>query len=74
MLDIKRIREDAELVARGLEAKNARVDINALLDLDRHKRSILMRADELRAQINAANDEISRLLKEKKIPKKRFWP
>lgn len=72
MLDIKRIREDAELVARGLEAKNARVDINALLDLDRHKRSILMRADELRAQINAANDEISRLLKEKKDPKEKI--
>lgn len=72
MLDIKRIREDAELVARGLEAKNARVDINALLDLDRHKRSILMRADELRAQINAANDEISRLLKEKKNPKEKI--
>ena len=69
MFDIKLIRDDLKRVREGLKAKNTKVDLEGLLDLDKQRRGLLVQIDELRAQKNAANDEISRLLKEKKDPK-----
>ena len=41
----------------------------ALIGLDQERRKLIARVDELRAQKNAANDEISRAIREKQDPK-----
>jgi len=69
MLDIKLIRDDTPAVAKGLAAKNAKFNLAELTALDKKWREASVRLDELRGQKNQANDEISRLLKEKKDPK-----
>jgi len=72
MLDLKFIRENSDLVRQGLAAKNVKVDLDALLDLDKKRRQLSTDADALRSQQNAANDEISRSIKEKKDPKEKI--
>ena len=69
MLDIKFIRENADLVRQSLAARAAKVDLDGLLALDEQRRKILLQLDDLRRQKNEANDEIAKLLKEKKDPK-----
>jgi len=69
MHDLKFIRENPELVKIGLAAKRVTVDLEALLELDTHRRQFVFKIDELKAKKNVANDEISRLIKEKQDPK-----
>lgn len=68
MFDIKLIRDHLPEVQKGLAAKRAAVDLTAVLAYDRKRRELLLSLDDLRGQQNAANDEISLLLKEKKDP------
>ncbi len=72
MLDIKFIRDNAAFVEKGLSAKNVRVDLQALIELDETKRKLLTEVDGLRAQKNEANNDISRFIKEKKDPKEKI--
>ena len=72
MFDIKLIRDNREAVQKGLAAKNVDADLGAVLKHDRKRRDLLAELEELRSQKNAANDEISRLIKEKKDPKKKI--
>ena len=69
MLDLKFIRENPDKVKAGLAAKRATVDIDGLLQLDISRRQLVFKIDELKAKKNAANDDISRLIKEKQDPK-----
>jgi len=69
MLDLKFIRDNPDKVKAGLTAKRATVDMDGLLQLDTRRRGFIVKIDELRAQKNAANDEISRLMKAKQDPK-----
>ncbi|MCD4781306.1 MAG: serine--tRNA ligase [Candidatus Omnitrophica bacterium] len=69
MFDIKLIRENKELVQRGLNAKNVSIDLNEIEQKDRDVRSLQLQSDDLRNQRNKTNDEISQCLKEKKDPK-----
>jgi seryl-tRNA synthetase len=69
MLDLKFIRENADKVRAGLETKRVKIDLDRLLKLDSDRRGLLVEIDSLKAQKNAANDEISKLLKEKLDPK-----
>ena len=69
MLDLKFIRENPDLIKAGLVAKHVTLDIDALLQLDICRRSLVVKIDELKAKKNAANDDISRLIKEKQDPK-----
>ncbi|MFA5060651.1 MAG: serine--tRNA ligase [Candidatus Omnitrophota bacterium] len=69
MLDLKFIRENSEVVRRGLIAKNVKIDLDILLSCDVKRRDFTQKIDELRNKKNLANDEISALLKEKKDPK-----
>lgn len=64
MLDLKFVRENPEVIAAGLAAKNVSLDLKGLLSLDAERRSILKEAEELKAKRNAANDEIARLKKQ----------
>jgi len=72
MLDIKFIRENADLVKTSLKNRNLRLDLDALIKLDDLRRRALSKLEELRAKRNKANDEISALLKEKKDAKARI--
>ena len=69
MLDIKFIRENKDRVQAGLQAKNVEVDLDGLLSLDQRRRELLTQVDDLRAQKNAANDEIGRCIQAKEDPK-----
>ncbi|RMG61498.1 MAG: serine--tRNA ligase, partial [Calditrichaeota bacterium] len=59
MLDLKFIRENPELVKKGLKAKGERVDLDALLELDRERRKLIQRAEELKHRRNQLSEEIA---------------
>ncbi|HEU4697956.1 MAG TPA: serine--tRNA ligase [Gemmatimonadales bacterium] len=68
MIDLKRLRQDPEgtratLLRRGDPALGAAVD--RLLDLDRRRRELLVRTETLKAERNAASEEVARLKKAK---------
>jgi len=69
MLDLKYIRENPDKVKAGLAAKRATVDLEALLQLDTRRRLLIAKVDELKSKKNAANEGISRLIKDKQDPK-----
>lgn len=72
MLDIRFIRENQDLVKKSIKDRGLELDLGELIKIDESRRDILVALEELRRQENLANDEISRLLKEKKDPKRRI--
>ena len=72
MLELKFIRENLDLVREALKRRNLNLDLDNLLEIDNKRRKVLAELEELRAKKNEANDEISRLLKEKKDPKEKI--
>lgn len=68
MFDIKLIREDLERVKSGLEAKRVKVDLDAILALDKQRRELLVQLDDLRTEKNKANEEIGKLISTKQNP------
>lgn len=69
MLDMRFIRENVDLVRKGLQDRKSKFDLDALLAADDDRRKILQQVEDLRAQQNKANDEISVLIKNKQDPK-----
>ncbi|MFH1359568.1 MAG: serine--tRNA ligase [Candidatus Omnitrophota bacterium] len=70
MLDFKFIRENADAMRRALIARKLENGcVDEFLELDEQRRKILSQQDDLRSKKNAANDEISQIIKEKKDPK-----
>ena len=69
MLDLRFIRDNPDKVKAGLAAKRVTVDMDGLLQLDTRRRQLIVTIDELKAKKNAANDDISRLIKDKQDPK-----
>jgi len=69
MLDVRLIREDPEAVRASFAKRGMKADVDTILSLDAERRQILTALDDLRRRKNEANDEIGRLLKEKKDPK-----
>ncbi len=69
MLDIKFIRENLDTVKKSIKNRNLKLDLENLVKLDDSRRKILSGLENLRAQKNKANDEISALLKAKKDAK-----
>jgi len=63
MLDLKFIRENPSVVAQGLEAKGVSIDIQALLDLDIERRTLLKESEDLKARRNVVSEEIARMKK-----------
>ncbi len=61
MLDIKLIRQDPDRVKQELKNRNIDVDIDELLNLDKRRREILVKVEELRAEKNEASKLISEL-------------
>lgn len=66
MLDIKFIRENAELVKKAAKDKRIDIDIDQLLDLDQRRRSFMTELEGLQAAKNQVSKEIPKLTDEEK--------
>ena len=69
MLDVKFIRDNPELVRKGLKDKKVDLNLDEFLKLDKEKRKILTEVEELRAKKNEVSDKIGKMMKEKKNAK-----
>ena len=65
MLDHRFVRENFELVKQAVGAKNESVKLDTFLDLEKKRRDLLVKADELKHQRNVVTKEISALKKQK---------
>lgn len=63
MVDLKFIRENADLVRQNCINKNDNTDIDAVLELDSRRRSIIQEVEDLKAQRNTVSQEIAGLKK-----------
>ncbi|MFH1527303.1 MAG: serine--tRNA ligase [Bacteroidota bacterium] len=63
MLDLKFIRDNAEIVKQGIANKNDKDTIDEVLKLDEQKRSSLQIVEDLKAQRNKVSQEVGRLKK-----------
>ena len=72
MLDIKFIRENQDLVKKSIKDRGLKLDLEKLIKADESRRDILVALEDFRREKNVANDEISRLLREKKDAKRRI--
>jgi seryl-tRNA synthetase len=63
MLDLKFIRENAELVKQAVANKHEKADIDAILALDEQKRKLQFEFDNLRARQNLVSKDIPELKK-----------
>jgi seryl-tRNA synthetase len=64
MFDIRLIREETDRVRRGLAGRNAAVDLDRILDLDRERRALLSDTDAMKNRRNEASPQIGRMKKE----------
>lgn len=68
MIDIELLRKDPEIFKRGVKNKNADVDIDAILKLDKNWRAVLKETEDLRAKQNSFGE---RVIVEKDVAKKK---
>ncbi len=73
MLDIKFIRENAEVVQRGAWAKGIEVSVDELLEVDTQRLALRRKVEELRHQRNTGSAQIAQLLKEAKTEEANQW-
>lgn len=60
MLDIKKIRNDFDAVAKKLETRGVKAEtLEELRTLDAERRTLIQKSEELKAQRNAASEEIA---------------
>ncbi len=69
MLDINFIRENLDAVKKSIKDRGLKLDLESLIKLDDSRRKALGEVEDLRAEKNKANNEISALLKAKKDAK-----
>lgn len=62
MLDIKLIREHAEIVKQALVNRKTQADVDGLLELDQLRRAAITEAEELKTQRNQASKTIGALM------------
>lgn len=63
MLDIKLIRENPEQVRQGIENKNEKNRVDEILELDKQRRDLILKADELKATRNQVSAKIPQMKK-----------
>ncbi len=63
MLDLKFIRENPELVKKGIANKNEKDTVDQILALDEDRRNLILQTDELKAKRNQASMEVGKLKK-----------
>lgn len=66
MLDLKFIRENPDLVRKGIAHKNEMGDVDRILSLDEKRRERLQQVETLKHERNLLSGEVSRLKKEGK--------
>lgn len=64
MLDIKRIRENAEAIEKSLNTRNGDYCVKDVLNLDTKRREIISRVEEMKAKQNTVSKQIPKLKKE----------
>lgn len=64
MLDIKYIRENADQIKKAIKNKNIDLDLNRLLMLDKERREMVGKIEELRSERKKLNDLIGDLTEE----------
>jgi len=69
MLDIKFIRENPELVQKGLAAKRSKLNISEFLALDQERRQLLTELERLKSEKNQISGKIAIMMKERQNPK-----
>lgn len=63
MLDIKFIRENPDIVKKGIENKNEKNTVDEILALDEKRRKIITEVEDLKAQRNNASQQIGQIRK-----------
>jgi len=63
MLDIKFIRENPELVKKGIKNKNEKDTVDQVIGLDEKRRSFIAQVEDLKAQRNSASQQIGQIKK-----------
>ncbi|MCL5965726.1 MAG: serine--tRNA ligase [Deltaproteobacteria bacterium] len=66
MLDLKFVRDNIPLVEEALRRRRSDLSLAGFVELDRQRREMLLAVETLRAERNAASEEIGRLRREKK--------
>jgi seryl-tRNA synthetase len=61
MLDPRLYREEVDTIRKGLERRGAKVDLDAMVHLDIEKRKSNVRLDQLKAERNAATEQIAQM-------------
>jgi len=61
MLDIRFIRENPDLIKEGARKKRIKIDIDRLLEIDEERRKLLQESETLKAEKNAASQEIAQM-------------
>ena len=64
MLDIKRLREQKDLVSQSFEARGQTYDLDSILKLDADRRGSIVEVEKLRQIRNQTSEEIARLKRE----------
>ncbi|MCK9280634.1 MAG: serine--tRNA ligase [Melioribacteraceae bacterium] len=64
MLDIKFIRENCELVKAGLASKNEFNKVDELLDIDKKRRELIAKTEELKSRKNKVSADIAKIKRE----------
>ena len=65
MLSLKFIRDNYKILEKTLNAKNVKIDLNKILNLDVQRRELIKEVDTLKAQRNQVSQEISEKKKNK---------
>ena len=66
MLDVKFVRENVPAVEESLRRRGSTANLEGFVEIDRKRRALLSSVEALRAERNAASEEIGRLRREKK--------
>ena len=66
MLDVKFVRENIPAVEEALRRRRSTAPLEGFVEIDRSRRALLSSVETLRAERNAASEEIGRLRREKK--------
>ncbi|MCX8035625.1 MAG: serine--tRNA ligase [Candidatus Sumerlaeia bacterium] len=64
MIDLRLIREETDRVRQGLAARNASVDLDRILELDRQRRALVQQTDAMKMRRNEASAKIGRMKKQ----------
>ena len=63
MLDIKYIRENPEIIKKGIQNKNEKDRVDEILSLDEKRRKIITEVEELKAKKNQVSSKIPQMKK-----------